>query len=184
MKLTKKVLGVVVSVLLGTSAFAQKVSFAQGPFNYYEAGNIVSNTRISTVGLYYTDVDNFMSVTRWNTVKPETFFGHIGYEDELSFGFAKQFKDFYIGTSFVGQLDGLTSTTINNDGDKTTTTVTSKKNDFNAAALFCISNVSIIPISSCFKCHITKTKKCSSIKIIFFASYCCCCFITIIIYSS
>lgn len=81
MKLTKKVLGVVVTALIGATAFAQRISIAQGPFNYYETGNIVSNTRISTVGLYYTDVDNFMSVTRWNTVKPETFFGHIGYED-------------------------------------------------------------------------------------------------------
>lgn len=141
MKLTKKVLGVVVTALIGATAFAQKISFAQGPFNYYEAGNIVSNTRISTVGLYYTDVDNFMSVTRWNTVKPETFFGHIGYEDELNVGFAKQFKDFYIGTSFVGQLDGLTSTTTNNDGDKTTTTETSVENAFTAAALFGFGNM-------------------------------------------
>ena len=158
MKLTKKVLGVVVSVLLGTSAFAQKVSFAQGPFNYYEAGNIVSNTRISTVGLYYTDVDNFMSVTRWNTVKPETFFGHIGYEDGLSVGFAKQFKDFYIGTSFVGQLDGLTSTTINNDGDKTTTTVTSEKKDFNAAALFGFGNMAFKATADWTNADITNTK--------------------------
>lgn len=64
MKLTKKVLGVVVTALIGATAFAQRISIEQGPFNYYETGNIVSNTRISTVGLYYTDVDNFMSVTR------------------------------------------------------------------------------------------------------------------------
>lgn len=141
MKLTKKVLGVVVTALIGATAFAQKISFAQGPFNYYEAGNIVSNTRISTVGLYYTDVDNFMSVTRWNTVKPETFFGHIGYVDELNFGFAKQFKDFYIGTSFVGQLDGLTSTSTNNDGDKSSSMQTVNSNEFSAAALFGIGNL-------------------------------------------
>ena len=158
MKLTKKVLGVVVTALIGATAFAQRISIAQGPFNYYETGNIVSNTRISTVGLYYTDVDNFMSVTRWNTVKPETFFGHIGYEDELSVGFAKQFKDFYIGTSFVGQLDGLTSTTTNNDGDKTTTTETSEKNAFNAAALFGFGNMAFKATAAWNNADITNTK--------------------------
>ncbi len=158
MKLTKKVLGVVVTALIGATAFAQKISFAQGPFNYYEAGNIISNTRISTVGLYYTDVDNFMSVTRWNTVKPETFFGHIGYEDELNVGFAKQFKDFYIGTSFVGQLDGLTSTTTNNDGDKTTTTKTSVKNDFTAAALLGFGNMAFKATAAWNNADITNTK--------------------------
>ncbi len=158
MKLTKKVLGVVVTALIGATAFAQKISFAQGPFNYYEAGNIVSNTRISTVGLYYTDVDNFMSVTRWNTVKPETFFGHIGYEDGLSVGFAKQFKDFYIGTSFVGQLDGLTSTTTNNDGDKTTTTETSVENAFTAAALFGFGNMAFKATAAWNGADITNTK--------------------------
>ena len=141
MKLTKKVLGVVVTALIGATAFAQKISFAQGPFNYYETGNIISNTRISTVGLYYTDVDNFMSVTRWNTVKPETFFGHIGYEDELNVGFAKQFKDFYIGTSFVGQLDGLTSTTTKTEAGTVTTTETDVANQFSAAALFGFGNM-------------------------------------------
>ena len=158
MKLTKKVLGVVVTALIGATAFAQKISFAQGPFNYYEAGNIISNTRISTVGLYYTDVDNFMSVTRWNTVKPETFFGHIGYEDELNVGFAKQFKDFYIGTSFVGQLDGLTSTTTNNDGDKTTTTETSVENAFTAAALFGFGNMAFKATAAWNGADITNTK--------------------------
>jgi hypothetical protein len=158
MKLTKKVLGVVVTALIGATAFAQRISIEQGPFNYYETGNIVSNTRISTVGLYYTDVDNFMSVTRWNTVKPETFFGHIGYEDELSVGFAKQFKDFYIGTSFVGQLDGLTSTTINNDGDKTTTTKTSVKNDFTAAALLGFGNMAFKATAAWNNADITNTK--------------------------
>lgn len=158
MKLTKKVLGVVVTALIGATAFAQKISFAQGPFNYYEAGNIVSNTRISTVGLYYTDVDNFMSVTRWNTVKPETFFGYIGYVDELNFGFAKQFKDFYIGTSFVGQLDGLTSTTTNNDGDKTTTTETSVENAFTAAALFGFGNMAFKATAAWNGADITNTK--------------------------
>lgn len=158
MKLTKKVLGVVVTALIGATAFAQRISIAQGPFNYYEAGNIISNTRISTVGLYYTDVDNFMSVTRWNTVKPETFFGHIGYEDELNVGFAKQFKDFYIGTSFVGQLDGLTSTTTNNDGDKTTTTETNVANDFTAAALFGFGNMAFKATAAWNGADITNTK--------------------------
>ena len=158
MKLTKKVLGVVVTALIGATAFAQKISFAQGPFNYYEAGNIVSNTRISTVGLYYTDVDNFMSVTRWNTVKPETFFGYIGYVDELNFGFAKQFKDFYIGTSFVGQLDGLISTTTNNDGDKTTTTETNVENAFTAAALFGFGNMAFKATAAWNNADITNTK--------------------------
>ena len=158
MKLTKKVLGVVVTALIGATAFAQRISIAQGPFNYYETGNIISNTRISTVGLYYTDVDNFMSVTRWNTVKPETFFGHIGYEDRLSVGFAKQFKDFYIGTSFVGQLDGLTSTTTNNDGDKTTTTETDGENAFNAAALFGFGNMAFKATAAWNGADITNTK--------------------------
>ncbi len=158
MKLTKKVLGVVVSVLLGATAFAQSGSLSQGPFTLYRMDNLVSNTRISTVGLYYTDVDNFMSVTRWNTVKPETFFGHIGYEDELSVGFAKQFKDFYIGTSFVGQLDGLTSTTTNNDGDKSTTTETSDANDFTAAALFGFGNMAFKATAAWNNADITNTK--------------------------
>lgn len=162
MKLTKKVLGVVVAAFIGASAFAQvtfpQMSWSQGPFALYEMDKLVSNTRKSTVGLYYTDVDNFMSVTRWNTVKPETFFGHIGYEDELSVGFAKQFKDFYIGTSFVGQLDGLTSTTTNNDGDKTTTTETSVANDFTAAALFGFGNMAFKATAAWNNADITNTK--------------------------
>ena len=158
MKLTKKVLGVVVTALIGATAFAQRISIAQGPFNYYEAGNIISNTRISTVGLYYTDVDNFMSVTRWNTVKPETFFGHIGYEDELNVGFAKQFKDFYIGTSFVGQLDGLTSTTTKTEAGTVTTTETSVENAFTAAALFGFGNMAFKATAAWNGADITNTK--------------------------
>ncbi len=158
MKLTKKVLGVVVTALIGATAFAKSGSLSQGPFNLYRMDNLVSNTRKSTFGLYYTDVDNFMSVTRWNTVKPETFFGYIGYEDELNVGFAKQFKDFYIGTSFVGQLDGLTSTTINNDGDKTTTTKTSVENAFTAAALFGFGNMAFKATAAWNGADITNTK--------------------------
>lgn len=158
MKLTKKVLGVVVTALIGATAFAQSGSLSQGPFTLYRMDNLVSNTRKSTVGLYYTDVDNFMSVTRWNTVKPETFFGHIGYEDELNVGFAKQFKDFYIGTSFVGQLDGLTSTTTNNDGDKTTTTETSVEKAFTAAALFGFGNMAFKATAAWNGADITNTK--------------------------
>lgn len=162
MKLTKKVLGVVVTALIATTAFAQvslpNMSLSQGPFALYGMDKLVSNTRISTVGLYFTDADNFMSVTRWNTVNPKTFYGYVGYEDELSVGFAKQFKDFYIGTSFVGQLDGLTSTTKNNDGDKTTTTVTSEKKDFNAAALFGFGNMAFKATADWNNADITNTK--------------------------
>ena len=145
MKLTKKVLGVVVTALIGATAFAQvslpNMSLSQGPFALYGMDKLVSNTRISTVGLYFTDADNFMSVTRWNTVNPKTFYGYVGYEDELSVGFAKHFKDFYLGTSFVGQLDGLTSTTTKTEAGTVTTTETDVANQFSAAALFGFGNM-------------------------------------------
>ena len=38
MKLTKKVLGVVVTALIGATAFAKSGSLSQGPFNLYRYG--------------------------------------------------------------------------------------------------------------------------------------------------
>jgi hypothetical protein len=65
----------------------------------------VSNTYTATAGTFKTDVDNFMDVNDWNTVKPKNIFGYTGFaHNNIDLGLAKQFKNFYAGVYFNGNL--------------------------------------------------------------------------------
>lgn len=133
MKVLKKVMTAIAVAVIGTVVFAQPVSF----------------TNLTTFGSFTTDVDNFMSVTKWSTVKPELGFGYIGYRnnvnsvDQFNFGFAKQFKDFYIGTYFAGELDGLTSTTTTVNDYKNSSWNTSSSEGFKGSVLVGFGNVGL-----------------------------------------
>ena len=86
-----------------------------------------SMTSYSTQGLFGTDVDDFMNVNEWQNVQPKNIFGFLGYntvdpdksitdatqkvgDGALNLGLAHQFKAFYLGTYFEGQLNGWKNT--------------------------------------------------------------------------
>lgn len=104
----RRVFTVLAIVLAGSLAFAQ-----------------VSNTNASTAGTFRTDVDNFMDVNYWETVKPENMFGFLGFSGtSYDVGAAKQFGGIYVGGYFTGDLgSSLNETAVTG----TTTTVTKDK---------------------------------------------------------
>lgn len=91
--------------------------------NLITSGNACSNTSVSTCGTLSTDVDNFMNVNYWNTVNPKNYFAYSNLVSNLDsdfysnldsdfglgaldLGFAKQFKKFYLGVCYTGNLWG------------------------------------------------------------------------------
>lgn len=83
-----------------------------------------SKTNAATAGLFDTDVDNFVNVNEWSTVKPEKFFGYFGMDNGYyNVGFAKQFEKFYWGTYYDGDIGASEKKTNDN------TKVTTDKND-------------------------------------------------------
>ena len=70
----------------------------------------ISMTSYSTQNLFGTDVDDFMNVNEWQNVQPKNIFGFLGYgktgKGSINLGLAHQFKPFYLGTYFEGQLNG------------------------------------------------------------------------------
>ena len=100
-----------------------------------------SFTTATTGGIFGTEVDDFMNVNGWSTVKPEKFFGYVGYDMGLGgidIGFAKQFAPFYWGLSFDGTLGKLQSVSINNAvaGSKSTELTVDATNTFVLQSLF------------------------------------------------
>nr|WP_303936787.1 hypothetical protein [Treponema denticola] len=117
-----------------------------------------SMTSYSTQGLFGTDVDDFMNVNEWQNVQPKNIFGFLGYNTvnpekpiadstqkvgngALNLGFAHQFKPFYLGTYFEGQLSGWKSEKKTN-GDTETKIETAKK--ANGKLLFGFGNVGVM----------------------------------------
>lgn len=113
-----------------------------------------SMTSYSTQGLFGTDVDDFMNVNEWQNVKPKNIFGYLAYNTEkdpptphelgngaLNLGFAHQFKPFYLGTYFEGQLSGWTTKKETN-GDTETKIDTAKK--ANGKLLFGFGNIGVM----------------------------------------
>lgn len=77
-----------------------------------------SNTNAATAGTFTTDVDNFMDVTGWHSVQTGNIFGYTGFApNQIDIGLAKQFKKFYVGTYYNGNLWG------GNTAEKTDDTV-------------------------------------------------------------
>lgn len=82
-----------------------------------------SNTSQATYTLFTTDVDNYMNVLTWSSVKPEKGFGLFGVSsNSYQLGFAKQFENFYWGTYFTGDF-GTYSKTVNKTAASTSTEI-------------------------------------------------------------
>jgi hypothetical protein len=79
-----------------------------------------SNTNAATAGTFTTDVDNFMDVTGWHSVQTGKIFGYTGFSpNEIDLGLAKQFKKFYVGTYYNGNLWSSNSATKNDTSTNT-----------------------------------------------------------------
>lgn len=102
--------------------FTKLFAIAVISFAAFAASAQSSKRSGATMGLFSTEVDCFMDVIDWSTVKPENVFAYIGYSDSMAeVGFAKQFKPFFLGLYTKGAINSfdLSSTTITNSGDKT-----------------------------------------------------------------
>ena len=119
-----------------------------------------SMTSHSTQGLFGTDVDDFMNVNEWQNVQPKNIFGFLGYntvdpekpiadgtqkvgDGALNLGFAHQFKPFYLGTYFEGQLSGWKHEKKTN-GDTATTIGSANAKKANGKLLFGFGNVGVM----------------------------------------
>ncbi len=102
--------------------FTKLFAIAVISFAAFAASAQSSKRSGATMGLFSTEVDCFMDLIDWSTVKPENVFAYIGYSDSMAeVGFAKQFKPFFLGLYTKGAINSfdLSSTTITNSGDKT-----------------------------------------------------------------
>ena len=102
MKKSTKVLYAVLLIFSFTCA-----SFAQ-----------TSNTSFVTQNTFKTDVDSFLDVNDWNTVKPANWFGFMDLSSSYFYGtgFAKDFKNFYLGAYYYGRmLSGIQNSTTTTD---------------------------------------------------------------------
>ena len=90
-------------------AFADNYSMTASGFNDIPTATSFTNT--TTSGVFYNDVDDFISVNDFSNVEFEKFFGFGGYNynggNAMNFGFAKHLKPCYFGFFFGGQLDGF-----------------------------------------------------------------------------
>lgn len=116
-----------------------------------EPGSSSSKTSESTQGLFKTDVDNYMSLESWDTIKPDSLFTFIGYDTSkggINLGLAHQFKNLYLGYYFAGTFDSfvLNKNVIDiESGTKTTTNTKESDGDgsFDTALLFGFGNMAI-----------------------------------------
>ena len=152
MKLIKRILFGAAFIAAG-AAFAQKSMMNESSFE-----------------LFGSDVDDFMDVNEYHNVQPENLFGYIGYGKEgkgnLELGAAHQFKNFYFGAWFGGQLNSWTSS-INIDKDKkwsfenksTTTNAANGKLIFGMNNMGILADVKFTPKGSTYETDpVNKTK--------------------------
>ena len=103
--------------------FTKLFAIAVISFAAFAASAQSSKRNDATKGLFSTEVDCFMDLIDWKTVKPENVFAYIGYSGSMAeVGFAKQFKPFFLGlytSGAINSFDLSSSTTITNSGDKT-----------------------------------------------------------------
>ena len=102
-----------------------------------------SKTNTATAGLFGNDVDDYMSVNYWSGIAPEKFFGYFGMGtnragNTYNLGFAKQFKNFYWGTYYSGNLGSLKTTKTTTPS---TTTVTTESDTYNKVTDLAFNNV-------------------------------------------
>lgn len=127
------------NILLAVAFTAAGAAFAQQ-----------SMTNMSTAELFGTDVDDFMDVNEYHNVQPENVFAYLSYgkdtnDNKLNIGAAHQFKNFYLGGWFGGQLNSWSSTTaFDKDKKATLTNKHSSGNLANGKLLFGINNMGIL----------------------------------------
>lgn len=130
MKIQKKLLVFAVLLMAASLVFAQ-----------------ASMTSYSTQGLFGTDVDDFMNVNEWQNVQPKNIFGFLGYgktgKGSINLGLAHQFKPFYLGTYFEGQLNGWEKKKEAN-GNITTYIPAGTASKSNGKLLFGFGNIGIM----------------------------------------
>lgn len=127
------------NILLAVAFTAAGAAFAQQ-----------SMTNMSTAELFGTDVDDFMDVNEYHNVQPENVFAYLSYgkdtsDNKLNIGAAHQFKNFYLGGWFGGQLNSWSSTT-SFDKDKKATLINQHSSGelANGKLLFGINNMGIL----------------------------------------
>ena len=107
----------------------------------------ISMTSYSTQNLFGTDVDDFMNVNEWQNVQPKNIFGFLGYgktgKGSINLGLAHQFKPFYLGTYFEGQLNGWEKKKEAN-GNITTYIPAGTASKSNGKLLFGFGNIGIM----------------------------------------
>ena len=128
MKIQKKLLIFAVLLMAASLVFAQ-----------------TSMTSHSTQELFGTDVDDFMNVNEWQNVQPKNIFGFLGYgktgQGSINMGLAHQFKAFYLGTYFEGQVNSWISKKETNGNTETST---STQNKSNGKLLFGFGNIGVM----------------------------------------
>ena len=104
-----------------------------------------SMTSHSTQELFGTDVDDFMNVNEWQNVQPKNIFGFLGYgktgKGSINLGLAHQFKAFYLGTYFEGQVNSWIS---KKETSGNTETSTSTQHKSNGKLLFGFGNIGVM----------------------------------------
>lgn len=127
------------NILLAVAFTAAGAAFAQQ-----------SMTNMSTAELFGTDVDDFMDVNEYHNVQPENVFAYLSYgkdtsDNKLNIGAAHQFKNFYLGGWFGGQLNSWSSTTSFDKDKKATLTNQHSSGELaNGKLLFGINNMGIL----------------------------------------
>ena len=148
MKIQKKLFVFAVLLMAASLVFAQ-----------------TSMTSYSTQGLFGTDVDDFMNVNEWQNVQPKNIFGFLGYntvdpdkpitdgtqkvgDGALNLGLAHQFKAFYLGTYFEGQVNGWKNTPSGSESlppnPSTPPAVNTPLHKANSKLLFGFGNIGIM----------------------------------------
>ena len=128
MKIQKKLFVFAVLLMAASLVFAQ-----------------TSMTSHSTQELFGTDVDDFMNVNEWQNVQPKNIFGFLGYGKDgrgsINMGLAHQFKAFYLGTYFEGQVNSWIS---KKETSGNTETSTSTQHKSNGKLLFGFGNIGVM----------------------------------------
>lgn len=128
MKIQKKLFVFAVLLMAASLVFAQ-----------------TSMTSHSTQELFGTDVDDFMNVNEWQNVQPKNIFGFLGYgktgRGSINMGLAHQFKAFYLGTYFEGQVNSWIS---KKETSGNTETSTSTQHKSNGKLLFGFGNIGVM----------------------------------------
>ncbi len=133
--------------MISIKKFTAVAAAAVLSFGLFAQTEPVSKTSVATAGLFGNDVDDFTNVNYWSNVAPKQFFAYFGMGTNTvgstyDLGFAKQFKKFYWGTYFSGNLGPVTTTKTTTAGT-TTKTKTTGDSEFSFNNTFGFGNVGL-----------------------------------------